>query len=111
MSVKNFDYTPQLLAKQRRGFSLGLHMMGAETFRLADPRTPRKFGPLRRNKTLQVLGLRAILSWNVKYAARQEDVQYRRYTTAGTGPHFAENAVHEAMKRSGRIFKQAQRAL
>lgn len=91
--------------------SLGLRLLGEEVFKLADPKTPRRYGNLRRDKVLQVLGLTAILRWDKKYAAAQEDIQHRNYTTPGTGPHYAENAVKQALTRADRIFKQAQRAL
>lgn len=68
------------------------------------PRTPRKIGDLR-NRTIKVVqGMKGSIHWKVPYAARQENTQFRNYTTPGTGPHFAENAVRSVVARAASIF-------
>jgi hypothetical protein len=111
MSVKYTDNTSQIMARIRRGTNIGLRQVAEEIFRVADPKTPKKHGNLRRDKIIRVLGLQAILQWDKKYAALQEDTQYRHYTTEGTGPYFAANAVREVIPRSGRILKRAYRSV
>lgn len=73
----------------------------------ADPRTPKDTSDLRLNKLKQVLGLKAIIQWRQKYAAIQEEKQFQNYTTPGTGPHYARNAVK---KVSGELPKYAREA-
>ncbi|MFA9228861.1 MAG: hypothetical protein ACEQR7_10625 [Agathobacter rectalis] len=57
------------------------------------PNTPLKTSRLRNDILKQALGLNAKITWSKKYAAFQEEKQYAHYTTAGTGPHYALNAV------------------
>lgn len=60
-------------------------------------RTPKKTGALRRNVLKQVLGKNGKIIWKQPYASIQEDVQFKNYTTAGTGPHYAERAVKKVI--------------
>lgn len=62
----------------------------------------------------QVLGPNLIMKWDKKYAAYQEQGKrrdgsrpVRHYTTAGTGAHFAERSVHEALKDTSQLAKAA----
>lgn len=56
-------------------------------------KTPMKTGRLRMDVLKQVLGLHGSVVWGKNYAKYQEEKQFQNYTTPGTGPHFAENAV------------------
>jgi hypothetical protein len=71
------------------------------------PNTPRDKGDLRNNKLKQVLGLHAVIQWRQKYAIYQEDKEHQHYTTAGTGAHFAENAVDKVVSESPNYFRSA----
>lgn len=73
----------------------------------SEPRTPKKFGNLRRDKLKQVLGLKGKIVWRKKYASKMEQVQFANYTTAGTGPRFAEKAVKKAVSDTQRLAKAA----
>lgn len=75
--------------------------------RISAPKTPKRLGDLRRNKLKQVLGLHATIQWRQQYAAVQEDKQHQNYTTPGTGPHYAENAVKEVVSNAGKYFRRA----
>jgi hypothetical protein len=108
MSVSYTDNTVFIQAQQRQTAAIGLRLLMSEIARFSEPKTPRRYGSLRRNKTIQVLGLTAALRWNVKYAAKQESTKYRHYTTAGTGPHFAENAVRKGVGQARSIFRSAR---
>lgn len=73
--------------------------------RIAEPKTPRKSGALRTN--VQILGSSGEIVWLQPYAELQENRQYGHYTTSGTGPHFAENAVKEVTKDFHTYLKAA----
>lgn len=66
-------------------------------------RTPFKKGGLRRNIRSQVLGNKARVWWQVRYAAAQEAGEsngriYRNYTTPGTGKGFAQEALKQTQQ-------------
>lgn len=107
MSVSTTDDTPTVLDDVTRKFNLALRFMldAIDTISLAG--TPKRLGDLRNNKLKQVLGLSAVIQWRQQYAAIQEDVQHRNYTTPGTGPHYAENAVKQVVDNAGTYFRQA----
>lgn len=87
--------------------SVFLRKLCDEVISIAEPNTPKDRGNLRADVIKQVLGLKSIISWGKNYAIYQETKQFKNYTTPGTGPHFAENAVNEAIKKSDRIAKSA----
>lgn len=107
MSVKTVDNTPKLSIDSKRNASLGLRFILDAIDRTAGPKTPKRDGNLRRDISKQVLGLRGTITWRKGYAGYQENKQYRNYTTPGTGPHFAQNAVKEVAADAVRYFKQA----
>ncbi len=74
---------------------------------MASPNTPKDKGNLRRDTLKQVLGKRGTIMWKKEYAIYQEEKQFGRYTTPGTGPHFARNAVKKAIDKSAEYFKRA----
>lgn len=79
----------------------------------ANEKTPMKYGPLRAAvlKTVES-GNKGVIEWREPYAQIQEKgghgdpddlINFRpfmNYTTPGTGPHFAENAVEKAVKEA-----------
>lgn len=73
--------------------------------------TPKLTGQLRADIKKSVTGNRGKITWGKRYAAYQErgytSGKVRRYTTPGTGAHFAENAVK---KESGEFHKYARMA-
>lgn len=84
-----------------------LRLMTDEIVRNSDPKTPKQTGDLRRSILKQVLGTSAVVVWNKEYATRMEKIQFQNYTTPGTGPHYAENAVKAAYKDSERVARNA----
>lgn len=97
-AVKN-----QLLVKS----NIFLRLMGDSIGKIADPNTPKKTGRLRMDRVVQVLGTHGKIVWGKDYAARMEQVQFKNYTTAGTGPHYAEDAIEKAVQDTARIAKIA----
>lgn len=70
------------------------------------PHTPKKTGRLRMDIIKQVLGLHGRIEWGKNYAVFQEEKQFANYTTPGTGPHFAENAVKKIVSNTAAIARQ-----
>lgn len=103
--VRDFSSQVKLTIKQR--LSLALRFILDDVDKTADPKTPKRRGDLRNQKRKQVLGLHAAIAWQRAYAPVQELKQFGNYTTPGTGPHFAENAVKEVIGRAERHFRKA----
>lgn len=107
MSVKVTDNTPQLKFDVQRKGNLALRFMLDAIDQESTARTPKDKGDLRMNKLKHVLGLSAVIQWSQEYAAIQESKQFQNYTTPGTGPHFAENAVRKVVNDSAKYFVRA----
>lgn len=106
MSVRVTDNTGAVRNETEQKASIFLRMV-AEDIVNDDKGTPKKEGGLRRDVLKQVLGLRGKVEWRKRYAARQEDTQFKNYTTPGTGPHFAENAVKKVVDKTGVLAKRS----
>lgn len=107
MSVKTTDNTNKVKNDLKIKLSVFLRLMADEIVSISGPNTPKKEGNLRRDIVKQVLGLRGQIRWEKNYAARMETVQFKNYTTPGTGPHFAENAVKSASKKIKNVARKA----
>lgn len=108
MSVHITDNTVRIKIDTTRGASLALRYMVDDIDRIANPRTPKKLGNLRKDLLKQVIGLHGRIEWRKRYAAIQEKKQFKNYTTPGTGPHFAENAVRKVAKDHLKYFRKAR---
>lgn len=112
MSVKIKDNTVYIKGDNKQNTSLFIRLMLQAISREADPATPRRQGELRRNKMIAVNGLRGTIEWRSRYAKLQEENpggRFKKYTTGGTGAHFAENAVKKASDNSEKYYRMAQR--
>lgn len=107
MSYKLTDHTVELNTVTLQRANLFLRMFADEVQREAEPRTPKKEGFLRRSVLKEVTGLRGRIKWVKAYAAIQEEKQHRTYTTPGTGPHYAKNAINSAVKNTVGIAQKA----
>lgn len=110
------SYTYQSNIKQvnaivDRAASLAVRNMLGATHKEAQPNTPKDTGDLKDNVVIQVLGTAGTITWMQNYAIYQEKKQFRNYTTAGTGPHFAKNAVEKVSKQSNKYFHDAFRSV
>lgn len=113
--VNTTDNTVKILVDDLRNASLALQFMLQDIQRKADPKTPKDTGRLRQSPVRQVLGLKGIIEWKKVYAQYQErgarkdgSHRVRNYSTPGTGPHWAENAVIEVAKSAELYFKKAR---
>lgn len=107
MSVRIKDYTPQVNQTLLQKANVFLRACTEELVEIAHPKTPKDTGRMRADVLKQVLGLKGKVKWMKKYAVYQEKKQFKNYTTPGTGPHFAENAAKELVKKTGAIATQA----
>lgn len=87
--------------------SIFLRLMAEGIVRTSQRRTPKKTGRLRADVLKQVLGLRGKIVWGKNYASRMEDIQFKNYTTPGTGPHYAESAVKAGVRATQSIAREA----
>lgn len=107
MSVNVTDNTAAFESSIETKLPIFLRFMLDAIDRISTPNTPQDVGDLRKNKLKQVLGLHATIQWRQEYAAAQEDRQFRNYTTPGTGPHYAENAVKQVVGEAEPLWKRA----
>lgn len=112
MPVQVTDNSTRIIADLTRKSNVALRFAVDRIDKTANPKTPKKEGFLRRDVLKQVLGLSGTIIWPKKYAQAQEagvirGHRVRNYTTAGTGPHFAENAVAQVVKTIAVDFKKA----
>lgn len=108
MSVKVTSNVPQIKAEVNRNAALSLRFIVEDIQQISEPNTPMKTGDLRRNVLKQVLGLHGLIKWLKDYAIYQEAKQFTNYTTPGTGPHYAEDAVNRGVERAPQQFKRAR---
>jgi hypothetical protein len=106
MKVIVKDNMPKIVNDKKQKSSIFLRVLADEVVATSTPKTPQRTGQLRADVLKQVLGLTGKIIWGKRYAIFQEGKQYRNYTTAGTGPHFAENAVRDVVKNSESIAKK-----
>jgi hypothetical protein len=107
LSYKYTDNSAKLDAATRQKANLALRFIAEAIVNTSTPKTPKKTGRLRADVLKQVLGLHARIIWDKVYATTQEYVQHKNYTTPGTGPHFAENAVRQEVNNSVQHFRKA----
>ena len=107
MSVKITDNTTKVNNDLKIKANVFLRLMADEVVNTSTPKTPKRTGRLRSDIVKQVLGLKGKIVWGKNYAAIQETKQFKNYTTAGTGPHYAENAVRKAVNKTSTIAKKA----
>lgn len=108
MSVKVQDNTNKVIVDTQRSGSLALRYMLDDIQTLSNPKTPRKEGFLRKNVLKQVMGLTAKIIWGQRYASILETKQFVNYTTPGTGPHYAENAVRTLQRSPENAMRKAR---
>ena len=112
MSVKITDNHPKIQASTSQAVNLALRFMVDAIDKQAFRKTPKDQGELRKNILKNVSGHSAFIKWKSEYAAYQErgytSGPVRRYTTPGTGPHFAENAVDKVTSQANVYLKKAR---
>lgn len=107
MSVKTTvtDNTSLIKLTMGQRANIFLRKMADRIVARSTPKTPKRSNRLRLDVIKQVVGKNAKIIWGKNYAIYQEEKQFKHYTTPGTGPHFAENAVRDEVKNSAEIAK------
>lgn len=112
--VRYTDNTMQVKGNVGQKTSTFLRLMLDKIHDIAKPKTPKKDGNLKNDVLKQVLGHHGTMVWNKDYAAVQErgsrrDGSYRikNYSTPGTGPTYARDAVNEGIKDTPIIASRA----
>jgi hypothetical protein len=114
MSVKRVDNTAQVKNTIHQQMSLMLRLMLDDIYRMAQPITPKRRGPLSQQVTRTVLGLVGSIEWNKSYAAAQEagftrGYPIKKYTTPGTGKGFAVKSVSAVIAKTSEYVVKATR--
>lgn len=109
------DFTPGISSQTKQRASIFLRMAADKIVDTARPNTPKRDNYLNKDVLTRVTGLHGEVEWRKEYASYQEAGQRRdgsrkvkNYTTPGTGPHFAENAVKEVVANSGGILRASR---
>ena len=115
MSVKITDNTPKVRIDNGNKIDLFLRFFMDVVDQIAEPKTPKKEGELRRG-TLKTVGggltrRSGVMVWLKEYAAAQEvgtikGSPIRNYTTPGTGPNYARNAVTKAVLAQDTVLRK-----
>lgn len=100
MGVQITDFTENIINTTKQRASIFLRLTCDNVVDEATPKTPKKLGNLSRDVLKSVTGLHGEIEWRKGYAEYQErgkrkdgSHKIRHYTTPGTGPHYAENAI------------------
>lgn len=107
MSVDVKDNTNQIKGDVIQKASLFLRLMADEIISISTPKTPKKSGRLRMDIVKEVLGLHGKIKWGKNYAVFQETKKFKNYTTPGTGPHYAEDSVKQAIGNTSKVVARA----
>lgn len=114
MSVRVIDNTPGIENTITQKANIFLRIFAEEVVNIARPKTPKKDNFLAKDVIKQVLALNGKIIWDKSYASYQErgmskdgTRKVRNYTTPGTEPHYALNAVNEALGRQSDLMRKA----
>lgn len=106
MSVKVTDNTINITKRITQKSNIFLRTLAEDVVKTSNRKTPKREGFLRRDVVKQVLGLKGKIEWRKDYAEKMETVQFANYTTPGTGPHYAEDAVKKTIKQTSSIARR-----
>lgn len=107
MSYRMTDKSALFESTTLQKASIFLRSIAEQIVAASTPKTPMKTGRLRMDVVKQVLGLRGKIIWGKNYAIYQEEKQFKNYTTAGTGPHYAKDAVSEIIAKTSVVARQS----
>jgi len=110
MGIRVENRTPQVISTIKNRAVYTLFSFGNDVKKESLPKTPLKYNNLRKSVNVKSnqtsTGAKCEITWEQPYAAYQErGMRYdgthvvRHYTTPGTGPWFAKNAVNSQMRK------------
>ena len=107
MSYKITDNIDLIKSQTTQRSSTFIRLVAENILDIAKPNTPKKLGNLSRDVLRRVQRLHGEIEWRKAYAQYQERVaradgsrRVKKYSTPGTGPHFAKNAVEKAVQNT-----------
>lgn len=114
MGFTAHDNTGPIYNQTKQRASIFLRTAAEQIVQSSTPGTPRKQGNLRQDVLKVVSGLKGRVEWRKGYAEYQErgsrkdgSRRVRNYTTPGTGPHYAQNAVERIVGLTANIARLA----
>jgi len=111
MSYRRTDNTALILSERRNKVSLAVRFGIEAIHRESTSITPKLTGQLRADIRKKVSGKRGRITWGKHYARYQErgytSGPVRRYTTPGTGAHFAEKSAKKVGNNPLKFLKMA----
>ncbi len=107
MKVIVKDYTVKITNDLTQKASIFLRLASEDIVKNSTPNTPMKTGELRRGVLKETLGLKGKVVWQKNYAAKMEEMQFKNYTTPGTGKDYAKNAVHKTIAGTKSILSSS----
>lgn len=105
MSYRYESHTYENIAKHELGTNLAIRFALEDIRQTAEPKTPKKTGELRSSAI--ILANKGVVNWTSDHAEIMENKEFPNYTTPGTGPHFARNAVKEVEQRFDQHLRRA----
>lgn len=109
MSYRRTDNTDLVISEHENKVSLALRFGIEDIHRISTENTPRLTGQLRADIRKSATGKVGKIVWGKEYARYQErgytSGKVRRYTTPGTGAHFAENAAKKVGDNPEKYFR------
>lgn len=112
------DYSQSVVALMENRIVLCNQSIIDQIYQTSLPNTPYRRGDLRSNVRKTAAGHDGVITWQVDYAAYQErgsnpdgSRPVRNYTTPGTGPWYAKNAVATEVKKIGEYWERASRSV
>lgn len=114
MAVHVTDHSEEIKNATKVKSSIFLRLMMESIEKIAQPNTPKDKGNLGNDILKNVTGVRGRMEWRKDYAQYQErgmrkdgTRRVKHYTTPGTGPHYAENAVMAGIDKTNVVARSA----
>lgn len=117
MAVKVVNNTARVINNVENYCGLAIRWTLEDIYANATPVTPMNKGDLRARVLRTMEGnLKGAITWQSSYAGVQElghrrgkngTIYFRNYTTPGTGPHYAENAVKNSVDNFPQYLEKA----
>ena len=111
MSYRRTDNSDRIIVEKRQKLGLAVRFGIEDMHRISRPKTPMKTGQLRGDVEKSVHGANGKITWGKHYAWYQErgytSGKVRKYTTPGTGAHFAEDAAKDVGNNPRKYFRMA----
>lgn len=107
MSVRVDSNTNEVILRVTSNAEVAIRMFLEDVHKNSTEITPMRTGELRKRIRKSVSGKTGEIQWQSNYAIYQENPSRKfKYTTPGTGPHYAEKAVKKAVDNFSKIISE-----